>query len=376
VRILVIGVRGIPNVQGGIETHAVELYQRLAKLGCQVEVLVRSPFVSRQTRNFGSIRIRRLWSPRTPGFEAFVHSILGVLYAGIVRPDVVHIHAIGPALVTPLARLLGLRVIVTHHGPDYERDKWGPTARWALRTGERWGVRCSNALIVVSKVIADRIRTHFGCDSDVIPNGTVTRALQSNTEEIERYGLTRGRYFLQVSRLVPEKRQLDLVQAFQAARPAGWQLVLVGGIGADEYSRRVREAAKAAGVVLTGFKTGLPLQQLYSHAGAFVLPSSHEGLPIAMLEALSYGLPVLASDIPANLEVGLPPSSYFPVGNVAALGERLCALAAMTEHPAAREARRRWVADTYNWERIARQTYAVYRRVLAQPSAVTEPPPL
>jgi len=376
VRILVLGVRGIPNVQGGIETHAVELYQRLAKLGCEVEVVVRSPFVPKETRNFGAIRIRRLWSPRTTGFEALTHSILGVLYAAIVRPDVLHIHAIGPALVTPLARMLGLRVIVTHHGPDYERDKWGPSARRALKIGELLGVRFSNALIVVSKVIAETIRTRFGCDCDVIPNGTVTPTLQTGTEEIEQYGLVRGRYFLQVSRLVPEKRQLDLIRAFQAAKCPGWKLVLVGGIGADDYSRQVGEAAKAAGVVLTGFKNGTKLQQIYSHAGAFVLPSSHEGLPIAMLEALSYGLPVLASDIPANLEVGLPPGSYFPVGNVEVLSERLTAMAGITENPATREARRRWVADTYNWEPIARQTYSVYRRVLAQPSAVPEQPPL
>ena len=107
VRIMVLGIRGIPSVQGGVETHAEQLYERLAHLGCDVEVLVRTPFVPSDRRSFGSIRIRRIWSPRTSGFEAVIHSLLGVLYAAVVRPDILHIHAIGPAIVTPLARLLG-----------------------------------------------------------------------------------------------------------------------------------------------------------------------------------------------------------------------------------------------------------------------------
>ncbi|MGH8138274.1 MAG: glycosyltransferase family 4 protein [Steroidobacteraceae bacterium] len=377
-KVMVLGVRGIPNVQGGVETHAEQLYQRLAERGCEIEVLVRTPFVPKEQRNFGAIRLRRIWSPRSTGLEALVHSVLGVMYAGIARPDLLHIHAIGPALVTPIARLLGLRVVVTHHGPDYDRDKWGRFARWTLRTGERLGMRYAHARIAISRVIADLIRSRFGCESELIPNGAVPAALQSRTDEIERHGLVRGRYFLQVSRIVPEKRQLDLIEAFAAARPAGWKLALVGGAAADDYSRRVTAAAAAAGVcvVLTGFRSGTALQQLYCHAGVFVLPSSHEGLPIAILEALSYGLPVVASNIPANLEIGLPESNYFPVADVAALAGRLAAFAATPEQPAAREARRRWVADTYDWGRVADQTHALYRRVLGLRSPVLEQPPL
>ncbi len=368
---MVLGVRGIPGVQGGVETHAEQLYSRLARLGCSVEVLVRTPFAPKQ-RRFGEIRLRRIWSPRTSGFEAFVHSILGVLYAGVTRPDVLHIHAVGPAIVTPVARLLGLRVVVTHHGPDYERDKWGAFARWVLRTGERLGMRYANARIAISKVIVDHIRLQYGCDSDLIPNGAVSVAeLPSETAEIERHGLKRGRYFLQVSRLVPEKRQLDLIEAYALARPPGWKLALVG-TGANEYSAKVEAAAHAAGVVLTGFQKGAALEQLYSHAGAFILPSSHEGLPIAILEALSHGLPVIASNIPANLEIGMDASNYFPVGDIRALADRLAAVAQVPPDAAARDARRQWVAQTYDWERISLQTYAVYRRLLGPPSPMSE----
>src|SRR5579863_9499973 len=325
---MVLGIRGIPNVQGGVETHAEQLYGRLARLGCDVEVVVRSPFVKSRHRMYEGMRLRRIWSPRTSGLETVVHSILGVLYAGIARPDVLHIHAVGPALVTPIARMLGLRVIVTHHGPDYDRDKWGRFARWVLRAGERVGMRYSHARIAISKVIHESIKTKYGRDSDLIPNGAVAVHLPAETNEIERFGLQRGRYFLQVSRIVDEKRQFDLIQAYALARPPGWKLVLVGAGGSD-YSRKVERAAAVAGpdVVLTGFQQGAALQQLYGHAGAFVLPSSHEGLPIAILEALSHGLPVLASSIPANLEIGLDAASYFPVGDIPSLAEKLKSLA-------------------------------------------------
>jgi glycosyltransferase involved in cell wall biosynthesis len=363
---MVLGVRGIPSIQGGVETHAEQLYSRLAQLGCDVEVLVRTPFAANRGQSFGAIRLRRIWSPRKSGYEALVHSLLGVLYAGITRPDVLHIHAIGPAIVTPLARLLGLRVVVTNHGPDYDRDKWGPFAKWVLRTGESFGMRWSHARIAISRVIEQLVRAKYGEECDLIPNGAVPAHLQTDAREIERFGLQPGRYFLQVSRIVPEKRQLDLIHAYAQAGVAGWKLVLVGGAGSDEYSLNVQQAAKSAGVILAGFQRGAALAQFYTHAGAFVLPSSHEGLPIALLEALTYGLPVLASNIPANVEVGLAATSYFPVGDTAALAERLTQVASAPHDESARERRMRWVLEHYDWGRIAQQTYEVYDRVLRE----------
>ena len=360
---MVLGVRGIPNVQGGVETHAEQLYTRLAKLGLRVEVLTRSPFVPRGQHFLGGIRLRRLWAPRMTGLEALIHSVLGVLYAGILRPDILHIHAVGPAIVTPFARLLGLRVVVTHHGPDYERDKWGPFARWVLRRGERWGMRCSNDRIAISQVICDLIRSKYDRDSELIPNGVAAVKPLHGRKHLERLFLEPGRYFLQVSRIVPEKRQLDLIKAYSLARPHDWKLVLVGGADDSAYSREVQEAAAIHGVVMTGFQSGDALAEIYSGAGAFVLPSSHEGLPIAMLEALSYGLPVIASDIAANIEVGLDSASYFALGDAEALAMRLVHIASSPDDAYAREGRRNWVKSRYDWDEIARRTIDVYRRV-------------
>jgi glycosyltransferase involved in cell wall biosynthesis len=359
-RVQVLGLRGIPNVEGGVETHAEHLYPRLARMGCDVEVIVRSPYVPRGRVSFGSVRLRRLWAPKVSGYEALVHSFLGVLYAAFTRPDVLHVHAIGPAFVTPFARLLGLRVVVTHHGPDYERDKWGGFARWFLRTGESVGMRFSHARIVISRVIAERIRKNYGVDSYLIHNGVVAGTPVKDDEALRQFGLEPGRYYLHVSRMVPEKRHLDLIAAYSEAAAPDWKLALVGSLNTDEYSRSVRMAAEKSGVVLTGFQKGKELQALYSHAGAFVLPSSHEGLPIAMLEALSYGLPVLASDIPANLEVGLDESSYFPVGDRGALASALRRLGQTPRDSAALDARRTSTLGSYDWDRIAEQTFAVY----------------
>jgi glycosyltransferase involved in cell wall biosynthesis len=179
------------------------------------------------------------------------------------------------------------------------------------------------------------------------------------------FGLEPGKYVLLVSRLVPEKRHLDLIAAFQQAALPGWKLAIVGASDhPDAYVKQVLDKAAATpGVVCTGLQTGLALRELYAHAGIFVLPSSHEGLPIAMLEALSYGLPVIASDIPANLEVGLPGEHYFPLGEVGALAARLKGFAVQPLTVASRESRRAWVSERFDWRDIARRTLAVYQAV-------------
>jgi glycosyltransferase involved in cell wall biosynthesis len=369
-RIMMLGLRGFPQVQGGVETHAEQLCPRLVALGCEVTVLARAPYQRPETGAvWRGVRFVSLWAPQSKGLEAIAHSLLGVLYAAVKRPDILHIQAIGPAIVTLPARLLGLRVVVTHHGPDYDRQKWGKFARFALRTGERWGMRRSHARIVISKVIANIVQQAHGRSSHLIPNGVVLPRMPDSSAALAPFGLEPGRYVLLVSRLVPEKRHLDLIQAFLAAGLPGWKLAIVGASDhPDAYVQQILDQAAAAPqqVVCTGLQTGDALAQLYAHAGLFVLPSSHEGLPIALLEALSYGLPVLASDIPANLEVGLPPAHYFPLGDTAALTLALRRMSALPRSPEAVAERQAWVGARYNWEAIARQTLDVYAGVVGR----------
>jgi glycosyltransferase involved in cell wall biosynthesis len=366
-RVIMLGLRGFPNVQGGVETHAEHLCPYLKELGCDVEVIVRSSYMPPDRGDeWHGVRYLRVWSPKASGLETVVHSFLGVLVAAWQRPDVLHIQAIGPALMVPLARLLGLNVVVTHHGPDYEREKWGSLARMALRAGEAWGMRFSNGRIVISQTIRKLVRDKYGLSSVLIPNGVTLPEAPRSTSVLQQFGLAPGRYVLMVGRLVPEKRHTDLIQAFADAKLDGWKLVLVGtSEHPDAYAAAVAARAQAtAGVVMAGFQCGLALRELYAHAGIFVLPSSHEGLPIALMEALSFGLPVVASDIPPHLEIGLDDAHYFHLGDVSALADRLASFARSPWPSELREKTRKWLAEREDWHSVAERTLGCYRRAI------------
>jgi len=368
-RVMMLGLRGFPDVQGGVEAHAEHLCPYLKELGCDVEVIVRSSYMPRDRGDeWHGVRYLRLWSPKASGLETIVHSFLGVLVAAWQRPDVLHIQAIGPALMVPLARLLGLHVVVTHHGPDYEREKWGRLARMALHAGEAWGMRFSDGRIVISQTIRKLVRDKYGLNSDLIPNGITLPEVPRSTSVLQKFGLAPGRYVLMVGRLVPEKRHTDLIQAFAHARLDGWRLVLVGtSEHPDANAAAVAARAQATdGVVMAGFQCGLALRELYAHAGIFVLPSSHEGLPIALMEALSFGLPVVASDIPAHLEIGFDDTHYFHLGDVSALADRLASFAHRPWPPELREKTRSWLAEREDWRSVAQRTLGCYRRAIAR----------
>lgn len=369
-RIMVVGLRGIVDVEGGIETHARMLYPLLARLGCDIEVVQRGRYYPQTTRKsvWRGIRLSYLWSPTQRGLETAVHSLLGVLYAAFKRPDVLHLHAIGPALLAPLARCLGLRVVMTHHSVDYQRDKFGPLAKTVLRVGERLGVRYAHHPIVVSPVIRDSLETRFGLASTVIPNGAPKVRPVRTRKALDRFGLQPGRYVLCVARVERAKRQHDLIEAFERARLLGWKLAIVGGLDGDAYCADLQQrAADDRRVVLTGFQSGTALRELYTHAGLFVLPSTSEGHPIVLLEALSYGLPVLASANEGNLTIPLPRESYFPVGDVQALA-RLLRLTACGEGNGGNFAER--IGSLYSWRSAAYATRAVYERVRTRPAAL------
>lgn len=366
IRVMMLGLRGFPGVQGGVEVHAENLCTELVKLGCEPTVLSRSPYHNQEIGDtWNGIKFVTLWAPKSKALETILHSILGVFYAAIKRPDILHIQAIGPAIVTPIARLFGLQVVVTHHGPDYDRQKWGGLGRFVLKAGEYMGMRFANKRIVISKVIGNLVLEKHAKQSDLIPNGVILLDLPESQTILESFGLIKGRYILLVSRLVPEKRHMDLIDAFVKAELNDWKLVLVGGSDhPDAYMQELlAKIAVTSDVVHTGFQSGLALKELYTHAGIFVLPSSHEGLPIALLEALSYGLPVIASDIPANLEINLSEDHYFPLGDVETLSSKLVSFSKKAWSDSERNQIREFVKARYNWEDIAKQTLLVYQSI-------------
>lgn len=411
-KIVVTGTRGIPNVMGGVETHCEELFPRIAAMGEDVTVIRRKSYVSDGLKEWKGVKLVDIETPKKKSFEAIIHTYRAINKAKKLGADILHIHAIGPALLVPYAKMLGMKVVFTHHGPDYDRDKWGRAAKAVLKLGERMGCMFADDVIVISDVIRNLIKEKYGRTKNVhlIYNGVSKPEICDYPEYFEELGIKKGRYILGMCRFVPEKNLHHLVEAFNiikneelrikkessaladeelkgksqtqeaansetqfnANQSQNWKrtnyelgirnyelndvkLVLAGDTDfEDDYSRGLKEMAKKNGVVLTGFVKGRKLHSLLTNCMCYCLPSSHEGLPIALLEAMSYGVKVIVSDIPANLEVGLDKDDYFPVGNVDELAKKLKEV--ISREPQHID----YDMAKYDWDKIAKEVRGVY----------------
>lgn len=364
-KVFVAGLRGIPHVMGGVEAHCEELMPRLAARGADMTVVRRKGYAGAERDEWRGVKLMDVPAPKSKLLETIVHTVRAVWRAKKAGVDFVHFHAVGPGLATPLAKALGLKVVFTHHGFDYERAKWGPVARAALRLGERCAAKWADGIIVISRGIERVMREKHGrTDCRLIPNGaTPAEGLppERKASLLAEMGVEDGKYFFAACRFVPEKRLHDLVEAFAAAGCRETKLVLAGDADfRDRYSRKLKERAQRAGVVLAGFVSGERKEALWEGAKAFFLPSSHEGLPVALLEAMSHGVPAWVSDIPSNREVGLEEDRYFRVGDVDFLSKKMKELDRV---PAQRE---RFDLSHYDWDRIADDTMEVYRLVASR----------
>lgn len=363
-KIVVTGTRGIPSIMGGVETHCEELFPRIAALGHDVTVIRRTPYVTPENniKEYKGVHLHDVYAPRQKSIEAIIHTFLAIISAKRMNADVVHIHATGPSIMIPFARLLGMKAVMTHHGPDYERDKWGRLAKMVIKTGERMGVVFSNKVIVISKTISALVERKYGRkDTCLIYNGVTRSEPSASTDFLEKLGVEPGKYVFSAGRFVPEKNFHQLIDAFTASglSARGYQLVIAGDSDhKDRYSESLKKQAKEAGVILPGFIKGERLTQLFDNAALFVLPSSHEGLPITLLEAMSHGLDVLVSDIPANKLNQLSADDIFKVGNLSALTEGL------VRKISERHLSRSYDLTDNDWDNIARQTVAVYESIL------------
>lgn len=361
-KIVVIGTRGIPDILGGVETHCEQLYPRIAAKGHDVTVIRRTPYVEATPRlkEYRGVKLVDVFAPRRKSIEAIVHTFLAVIKARSLNPDVLHVHAIGPALMVPFARLLGMKVVMTNHGPDYDRQKWGRLAKGVLRAGERLGTRFSNRVIVISNVIAEILRKNYGrTDTTLIYNGVEKPQKSANRDYLEKWGLADKPYIVAIGRFVKEKGFHDLIEAYEkSGLKSRYALAIAGDSDhPDQYSEGLKEQARNAGVVLTGFIKGEALNQLMTNASLFVMPSYHEGLPIALLEAMSYDLPVVVSDIAANRLDTLRADNFFPVGDTTALADAM-------NHKLGSQVAPQYDLTPYNWDTIADQTVDLYGTLL------------
>lgn len=360
-KLIVTGTRGIPDIMGGVETHCEELFPRIASKAVDTTVIRRKNYVKDLLTEWKGVKLVDIDTPKKKSFEAIIHTFRAVNRAKKMEADVVHIHAVGPALLVPYAKMLGLKVVFTHHGPDYDRDKWGILAKAVLKLGERMGCKFADDIIVISEVIQDLIARKYHRYERVhlIYNGVPEPEICDYPEYFEELGIEKGKYVLGMCRFVPEKNLHHLIEAFKKLEAKGCKLVLAGDTDfEDEYSLELKRMAREAGVVLTGFVKGRKLHSLLTNARCYCLPSSHEGLPIALLEAMSYHLPVVVSDIPANLEVGLSSGCYFHCGDVDALAVRLQKVMDEDYH------RVQYDMAPYDWDRIAEQVMRIYESLL------------
>ncbi len=363
-RIAMLGLKGLPGTFGGVERHVEELGAALAARGHDVTAYVRRFYTPREIDVRG-VHTRLLPTVHSKHLDATVHTFLGAFHAAFGPYDVVHFHAIGPASFGVITRLLGKPVVATIHRLDYLSNKWSTPAKWALRMAERATVRFANRVITVSQNMAER---HRDAHTPVvhIPNG-VGMPDPRPADIIKReWGLQGGDYVLYLGRISPEKGLHDLLAAWRDV-PGDRRLVLAGGTShTDQYVRDLTAAADAR-TLFVGYQQGSAQAELYHNAAAFVLPSYIEGLPVVLLEAWSYGLPCLVSDIEPCREVGGAPGErcrYFPPGDRAALAAQLTDLLADPQSAAMGQAARDHVLANYGWDQIAARVEEQYRLVV------------
>ena len=367
-RIAMLGHKFIPSRDGGIEVVVGELTTRMAALGHSVTCYNRTNAANRQALKENRLPteysgVRMIWVPTIDrrGLAALSASIVATIRAAFGKYDVVHFHAEGPCVICWLPRLLGKKVIVTIHGLDHKRQKWGRVASACIKKKKK------NAALL-SKGVQQYFREQYGRETVIVPNGISPSApLRANLIS-KKFGLEPRKYILFLGRLVPEKGIHYLIQAYQGLK-TDCKLVIAGGVSdTGNYVRSLREMAKEnPNIIFTDFVEGQILEELYSNAYIYALPSDLEGMPISLLEAMSYGCCCVTSDISECTDVTGEFGASFLRGNADALRETLQELC---DHPEEAErlgaGAKADVTRRFSWDETVEETLRLYRKALNQ----------
>jgi glycosyltransferase involved in cell wall biosynthesis len=366
-KIAFIGLRAIgSSAAGGIEKAIEEISTRLVKLGHEVTVFTRARYDTHPGAEFEGVKLRRLPAIYTKHLEAISNTVVAVFHA-LRGFDIVHINATGPALLAFLPRLFGRKVVVTVHGLDWKREKWGAFARLWLRLGAWASAALPHQTIVVSRTLEAYYREHLKRSVAYIPNGVTLPdpgALRGARHPLD---LAKGSYILFLSRLVPEKGCHTLITAFRQLA-TDKKLVIVGPpTHSDDYELRLRQSAVGdPRIIFAGAQFGEAKVALFRDAYLFVLPSTIEGMALVLLEAMSFGTGCLCSDIPENLEViqtstGDSVAVHFSTDNPESLARKLDMLLKNPDLVTQLGfAGRDNVATRFNWDVIAKQYQDAY----------------
>lgn len=369
-RIAMLGHKRVPSREGGVEIAIEELAVRMAAQGHEVTCYNRmghhvsgKQFDGGQQREFKGVRLRYVPVINLKGIAAMTASFFAAVRAGFGRYDVVHFHTEGPCAMMWLPKLLGKRCVATIHGLDHQRSKWGGFAKRYILFGEKVAVHCADEIIVLSKSAQRYFADVYGRETQLIPNG-LPQMEQRGAELIAKtFGLKKDGYILYLGRITPEKGLDYLLEAYPQV-VTDKKLVIAGGSSdTREYFEQLKaKAAANDNILFTDFVQGQMLEELYSNAYLYVLPSDLEGMPISLLEALSYGNCCLVSDIPENADVVGDCGRVFEHGNVSALAQQLQQLSDGTEEVARyRTLVRERMETMFNWDDVTAETLRLYK---------------
>lgn len=357
-KLSVIGLRGFPMVEGGVEKHCEALYPKLNK-DIFVTVYRRRAYV-KTNGVYDRIVFIDFPSTKIKGIEPFFHSFISSVDAFLKKPDVVHYHNIGPALFSPIVKLRKIPVVLTYHSPNYEHKKWGWLARRLLLLSEKVALNTADKIVFVNKFQMEKYCEKIRKKSVYIPNGINELPVSYNIDYLEQIGVLPNRYILSVGRITQEKGFDILIKAFKLAKKSGTKLVIAGGVEFESgYKRELQELSKDEDVIFTGYIYGENLHQLYTHAGLYVLASRNEGFPLVLLEAMKYGLDVLVSDIPATHLVNLEEEDYFEKDNYYELSKKI-------EKRIENARRRTYDLKEYDWNEVANCMSNVFNEVVGE----------
>lgn len=354
-KICTFGFRGFPLIEGGVEKHCESLYPLISKEHEYV-VFRRKPYVKTKD-TYNGIRFVDLPSTKVKGLEAVLHSFIATICSVKMRPDVVHIHNIGPAMFAPILKLFSIPVVLTYHSPNYEHKKWGALARKILLFSEKLALKYSDKIIFVNKFQMEKYPKNIQDKSVYIPNGIKEPIFSKGIDFLEKIEVEPKKYVLSVGRITPEKGFDTLIKAFYLAKERDYKLVIAGGVEFESgYMQELRALCIDGRVIFTGAVYGDDLAQLYSNAALYVLPSNNEGFPLVLLEAMSYQLDVLVSDIPATHLVELEQEDYFARGDERELSQKLDV---KLEKPIARK----YKIQDFDWQQVAMQVAVIYTAI-------------
>lgn len=371
-RIAMFGHKRIPSREGGVEIVVEELCTRLVRDGHTVVCYNRAghhvsgaEYDAKIKNQYKGIKLKTVPTIEKKGLAAVSSSFFAALCCALGRYDVVHIHAEGPAFFAWLPKLFGKKVVVTIHGIDWQREKWknGFGSKF-IRQGERNAVKYADEIIVLSKGVQNYFQETYGRKTHFIPNG-VNRPAIKNAEIItEKYGLTKDSYFLFLGRLVPEKGIRYLIEAFKDVK-TDKKLVIAGGSSdTDSFMKELNELARGdERIIFTGFVQGRMLDELYSNAYIYTLPSDLEGMPLSLLEAMSYGNCCLVSDIPECAEVVEDKALVFNKSDVNDLRKKIQDVSDHSEKVIKMKLKATdFICEKYNWNDVVEETMKLYRR--------------